>query len=139
MTRHRDVQDLEDAYAVLHNCCQTLLGNTQETDLEWFARVLFDGSNLGVGDIATVPWILGAKDWEEVKLRRQQLMGDGPRRWDHLTAEQQEAWRKLARVCLWCLPAFCDRVGNRFAEQAKALELVWRQQRQRPAGEGGAE
>lgn len=129
MTRHQVVRHIENAMAVLHNCGATLAGNTQADDLDWLARVLFEASNLGAGDVKTIPWLLRRDEWEFLGLQRQQLMGDGPRTWEQLTAPQQEAWRKLARVCLWVLPAFCDRVGSRFMEQAKALEAVWRQER----------
>jgi hypothetical protein len=128
MARQKQAQQIEDAMVVLRNCGATLTGNTQESDLEWLARVLFEASLYGMGDVRTVPWVVSRDEWERLGLVPMSLMGDGPKRFDRLGEADQEAWRKLARVCMWVMPSFADRVGSRFMEQASALEAVWRRE-----------
>lgn len=127
----RKAQDLEDALAVLHNLGATLVGNTQDSDLDWLARLLFEASRLGVGDVRTVPWIMSQQEWEYLGLTPQALVSNGPSRWDLLTVEQQYAWWRLARICFYILPHFAERVGHRFMAQARAIEGLWREERKR--------
>ncbi len=117
--------NLEERHAKVHNRAGTLLGNTQASDLDWLAQQLFSWSNLGAGDVKTVPWLMSAEDFAFVGLQREQLMGEGPHRWYMLTEQQQEAWRKLARICLFVLPRICERIGHRYEEQAKSLKEMW--------------
>lgn len=126
--QEKKVRDLEDAFAVLSNAGGYLTGNTQASDLEWFAGCLFEASRLGAAAVETVPWLIGREQWEALGLTPMALMGDGPRRWDMLTEEQKEAWRKLARICWYVLPTFAERVGNRFLEQAAALRALWKKE-----------
>lgn len=116
---------VDSSYCDLHNKGQYLTGNTQASDLEWLARVLFEASNLGAGDIRTTEWLIGWEQWEQLGLTKEALMGDGPRRFDQMTADQQDAWIKLARIVLYVIPIFADRVGRRWTEQAKALKKIW--------------
>lgn len=97
----------------LHNDSTYLTGNTQASDLDWLAQVLFDTSNVGAGCISMIHWLIGRDQWLHIGLKHRVLMGDGPRSWDMLTPDQAEAWRKLARIVLYVLPDFCSRVGRR--------------------------
>lgn len=108
-----------------HNDGANLTGNTQITDLEWLARCLFNSSRLGAGDIRTVPWLIGREQWDELGLIPEAVFGDGPRRFDMLTDEQADAWRKLARIVMHVIPQFAERVGHRWMDQAKAIRSVW--------------
>ena len=119
-------RDLDNAYCVLHNLGANLCGNTQVGDLEWLAQSLFSASRLGAGDIRTVDWLIGIEQWEALGLTPQVLLGDGPRIWEALTEGERDAWRKLARICLYLLPAISERIGSRMLDQARAIRSVWR-------------
>lgn len=123
-------QELESALCILHNLGSHLVGNTQETDLEWLSRNLFEWSNLGAGDIKTVPWLLSCEEFNYLGLTRQAILGDGPRNWDNLTPEQQEAWQNLGRICLFILPRLAERIGHRYMEGAKVIRQEWQTVRQ---------
>lgn len=119
----------DQLYCELHNLSNDLLGNTQASDINWLAHTLWQSSRLGAGDIRSVPWLIGRDQWDYLGLTPEAIIGDGPRRWDMLTAEQQEAWKKLARIVLYVMPAFAERVGHRFMDQAKAFRAAWKIQR----------
>ncbi|MBL1176938.1 hypothetical protein [Pantanalinema sp. GBBB05] len=129
--------DLDSAYCTLHNLGASLRGNQQCSDIEWLARVLFENSRLGAGDISTVPWLIDVQQWDYLMLEPQAMLGNGPHHWQALTDEQREAWRKLARICLYVLPSFASRVGSRYMEQARALQQVWRQEQKQDIQGGG--
>lgn len=114
-----------------HNDSSSLTGNTQASDLEWLAATLFEASNLGAGDVRTVDWLIGREQWEQIGLTRQAFMGDGPKRFEHLSDDEQDAWRKLARIVMYVIPAFAERVGHRWMLQAKAIRAVWHEFRDR--------
>lgn len=127
MTLANALDDAVDGISCdLHNDGASLVGNTQAGDLEWLARVLFEASRLGAGDVRTVPWLIGPEQWEALGLVPQALMGDGPRRFDHLDGSQKDAWLKLARIVLHVIPAFAERVGHRWMLQAKMAREVWK-------------
>lgn len=127
MNRKPTEHELEHAMCILHNLGADLSANRQESDLEWLAAHLFEWSNLGAGDIKTVNWLLTNEQFEYLGLTRQALLGDGPRRWDCLSHEQQEAWRKIARICFYLMPRFAERIGHRYMQSAKAIQQEWNQ------------
>jgi hypothetical protein len=133
----RDLE-LDSAYCTLHNLGASISANQQCSDIEWLARVLFEHSRLGAGDISTVPWLISGEQWDYLTLEPQALLGDDPRHWQALTDEQREAWRKLARICLYVLPSFASRVGHRYMQQARALQQVWKQERKQDV-QGGSD
>jgi hypothetical protein len=134
----RALDDAVDAVACdRHNDGAQLLGNTQASDLDWLARVLFEASRLGAGDVRTVPWLLGPEEWAVVGLTPQALLGDGPRRFDQLDEAGREAWRKLGRIVLHVIPAFAERVGQRWMAQAKMAQAAWKVVREQSLNGGG--
>lgn len=118
--------DLDHAYCVFHNEGFNLAGNTQASDLEWFAELLFQRSELGAGWIKTIPWLLTREQYEYLGLQRQGLWDT--KRWDMLTEEQREAWRGMARIALSCLPDLADRIAHRYELQAAAIKQVMKEQ-----------
>ena len=118
--------DLDHAYCVLHNEGQTLAGNTQASDLEWFGRLLFERSELGAGWIKTIPWLLTREQYEYLGLQRQGLFET--KRWDMLTDDQREAWRKIARITLSCLPDLASRIAHRYEVQAAAIKNLLKEE-----------
>jgi hypothetical protein len=128
MTNDLEIQ-LDSAACTFHNLGASLKSNRQENDLEWLAHTLFTNSRLGAGDIKTVPWLIGVDQWEYLGLEPEAILGDGPRNWDMLTDSQKEAWRSLARICLYVLPQFASRVGARYMDTSVALRQVWKEQR----------
>lgn len=112
-----------------HNDGGNLTDNTQEGDLRWLAATLFAASRLGAGSVETVPWLIGREQWEQLGLTPVFHFGDGPRRWDMLSADQQDAWLKLASIVMYVIPAFAERVGHRWMLQAKAIREVWNEVR----------
>lgn len=121
-------QDLDNAYCTLHNLGANLRGNTQASDMEWLAQCLFSSSRLGAGDIKTVDWLIGYEQWQALGLTPQAMLGDGPRHWEALSEDERDAWRKLARICMYLLPALSERIGSRMMAQAKAIRAVWKQE-----------
>lgn len=113
-----------------HNDGGDLVGNTQASDLEWLARNLFDASTLGASDVRTVEWLIGSEQWKELGLFRKSCF-DGPQAFDQLSDEQRDAWIKLARIVMYVIPAFAERVGHRWMKQAKAIREVWQKTRDR--------
>ena len=103
----------------LHNTGATLAGNTQSSDIEWFARWLYGASNFGGGWTATFHWSLNNAEFEKLG-----LIPDRPwtgYRWETLPPKRKAAWMKLSRLCLYALPHICERIGHRFMEQAQGL------------------
>jgi hypothetical protein len=103
----------------LHNTGATLAGNTQSSDIEWFARWLYGASNFGGGWTETFHWSLNNAEFEKLG-----LIPDRPwtgYRWETLPPKRKAAWMKLSRLCLYALPHICERIGHRFMEQAQGL------------------
>lgn len=131
------IHDIENSLATLHNLGHSLAGNTQASDLDWFAALLFENSRLGVGDACSIPWLLDREEWKEVssaitpgsELQPQGLFNP-PFRFEQITPEQQEAWRKLARICLYCLPRITDRIASRYINHSLALKEEWNRVRE---------
>lgn len=122
----RAIEHAVDALACdRHNDGGSLTGNTQASDQAWLASVLFSSSRLGAGDVRTMHWAISREQWKELGLEPEAIFGDGPRRFDMLTAEQREPWLKLARIVMYVIPVFADRVGRRWMLQSKAIRTVW--------------
>jgi len=114
--------DVETVSCILHNTGATLAGNTQSSDIEWFAHRLYHGSNIGMGWVETMHWSISNEEFEKLG-----LTPDRPwtvKRWETLEPAEAEAWRKLARLCLHSLPHIAERIGHRFMEQAKGLRIM---------------
>jgi len=111
-------------HAKRHNAGGSLVGNTAGSDLEWLARQLFGWSRLGAGNISTTPWLLERAQWDYLGLEPEAVFQDAPRYWDACTPVQKDAWRKLARIVMFIMPKFAERVGHRFLEQAEAIKHV---------------
>lgn len=109
---------------MLHNVGATVAGNTQESDVKWFAQWLYGASNFGGGSVATMEWSLSNENFDKLGLVPERAWTG--KRWDTLEAAESEAWIKLARLCLYALPHIAERIGHRFMEQAKALRIVQR-------------
>ncbi len=122
-TRKSTDKDIVDEIScTLHNLGATLSGNTQGSDLEWFAKWLYGSSNFGMGDVKTMEWSLSNAEFEEFGLAPdRQWTG---KRWEMLSEAQRAAWTKLARLCLYALPHIAERIGIRFMEQAKGLRMA---------------
>lgn len=120
----RQHYEWDSTACLLHNTGASLTGNTQESDQRWLARLLYDWSTLGAGDVSTISWALSTEEWVAVGLSPKNVWSDGPR-WDALEPELQQAWMKLARLVMYCLPRFADRVGSRFMEQAEVLRAIY--------------
>jgi hypothetical protein len=125
----KEALELDAAACTLHNLGASLKGNQQASDIEWLARVLFENSRLGSGCISTVPWLVDSEQWDYLELEPQTLLGEGFYHWQALTETQQEAWRKLARICLYVLPSFASRVGSRYMQLSNALRATWKANR----------
>ncbi len=113
--------DVDAVCCLLHNRGVTCAGNTQGTDVEWLARWLYGSSNFGMGHVDTFKWSLSNDEFSALGLTPDRPWTE--KRWETLTETESEAWRKLARLCLYALPHIAERIGNRFMEQAKALRL----------------
>lgn len=117
-------EDLEnDSIAcALHNMGSTLAGNTQESDVEWFARWLYGASNHWMGSVVTFPWSISNEEFKKLSLTPdRQWTG---KRWETLEDAERSAWLKFARLCLTGLPHIAERIGQRFMDQAKALRVL---------------
>jgi len=114
--------EIESARCLLHNTGGQLAGNTQGSDVEWFARWLYGASNFGMGSVDTFHWSLTNDEFEKLGLLPdRQWTG---KRWETLEASEAEAWMKLARLCLYAMPHIAERIGHRFMEQAKGLRIA---------------
>src|SRR5262245_39776888 len=103
----------------LHNAGATLAGNTQGSDIEWFARWLYHASNFGSGWTATSHWSLSNAEFEMLGLIPDRAWTKS--RWETLSPARRQAWMKFSRLCLYALPHIAERIGHRFMEQAQAL------------------
>lgn len=113
--------DMERVCCFLHNTGGQLVGNTQASDVEWLARWLYGASNFGMGSVETFHWSINNEEFEKLGLMPdRQWTG---KRWETLEKPQAEAWKKLARLCLYALPHIAERIGHRFMEQAKAIRV----------------
>ena len=118
---------LDSAACMLHNCGATLAGNTQGSDVEGFARFLYNGSNFGMGSVETMPWSISNEEFEAIALTPDRAWTG--KRWETLGPDELEAWRKLARLCLYFLPHIAERIGSLFMNQAKALRALEKESR----------
>lgn len=112
---------------MLHNVGATNVGNTQSGDIEWLARWLFGSSNFGMGSVDTFQWSISNEEFEKLGLLPDRAWTG--KRWETLEPAEAEAWKKLARLCLYVLPHIAERIGHRFMEQAKMLRIVQRANR----------
>lgn len=117
-------QEIDEAVCMLHNVGVTNVGNTQSGDIEWLARWLFDSSNFGMGSVDTFQWSISNEEFEKLGLLPDRSWTG--KRWETLEPAESEAWKKLARLCLYALPHIAERIGHRFMEQAKMLRIVQR-------------
>lgn len=120
---------------MLHNVGATNVGNTQSGDVEWLARWLFGSSNFGMGSVDTFQWSISNEEFEKLGLLPDRSWTG--KRWETLDPAESEAWKKLARLCLYVLPQIAERIGHRFMEQAKMLRIVQRVNRGELSNEKG--
>jgi len=107
----------------LHNNGGAITGNTQKSDVEWFARELFRAvSKFGMGSVKTIDRTISNEDFEKLKLTPDRTWTG--KRWETLKRKEREAWLRLSFACLWCIPDICDRIGHRGMEQAKAIHAM---------------
>ena len=59
---------MEAVQCYLNNTGNTLRGNTQGGDIEWFARWLYQASNFGMGWTETFQWSLSNEEFEKLGL-----------------------------------------------------------------------
>lgn len=89
-----------DALACMfHNEGNTLSGNTEVNDVEWFARDLYSEYNGGFTN------------------------------WDSLSEDIKTHWRKTAKVTLSRLPYIVSRIVARYQAISSALEVMERLER----------
>lgn len=86
---------LESVYAITHNLGGSLEGNTAETDVEWFARVIWEAQNHPEGY-----------------------------RWDNVQDFHREQFIGLARLTLENLPRIMSRMANRCKYMADAAKIA---------------
>jgi hypothetical protein len=87
----------------LHNTGYQLEGNTQDTDVEWFARVI-------------------AQRVRSIEV---------PGQWDMLPPGVKESYRETARAVIDCLPALQQRMANRLISLSKIMADISRIERER--------
>jgi hypothetical protein len=115
-------QEIDSVACILHNTGGRLAGNTQGTDVLWFAEWLYGASNFGMGDVKTMPWTLSNDQFEQLGLVPDRSWTG--KRWKTLEQSERDTWIKLARLCLYALPHIAERIGHRFMEQSKALRIL---------------
>jgi hypothetical protein len=86
---------LEDIHATAHNLWGSLEGNTAETDVEWFARILYDAEDRPEG-----------------------------RRWDNEADRVREQFIRLSRTTIQELPRLMSRMANRAKHMAEAAKFA---------------
>lgn len=86
----------------LHNDGHSLLGNTEESDLRWLARMM----------------------WQE----KNRMVGAGI--WDTLPQPERDAWIETAGIAVKCLPALMGRIAHRSITISKALRSLERASRE---------
>jgi hypothetical protein len=122
LTVNQDEHEIDTMASALHNLGASCAGNTQDGDVEWFARWLYQSSNTGMGSVETMPWSISNEEFGRLGLiPDRQWTG---RRWETLGENPRKAWLKLARLCLLALPHIAERIGHRFMGQAKALRAL---------------
>lgn len=84
----------------LHNEGYALEGNTEANDVEWFARRLWE------------------TDVEPIR-----------QRWDTLTEDGREQWRRIARAVIAALPDYQLRVAHRLIALSKVVREIERAER----------
>lgn len=88
-------------YCHLHNTGQTLAGNTQESDVEWFARIM----------------------WED----RDRRHGE---RWDNESETTKGLFREFAALAIKMMPRIQNRIASRLIELSKVMEDINRAERE---------
>ena len=86
---------LNTLYGELHNVGYDLQGNTEETDLEWFAESIYTSAT-----------------------------GQAPWRWDQEDEHEQERYRLMARAAIKQLPGLCERMSARLVRQSQLVKTV---------------
>ena len=105
----------------MHNLAATCVGNTQDSDVEWFGKWLYNASNFGFGDYRMFCWSLSNEEFDAVNLLPDRIWTRY--RWETLPNQYKDAWLKLARLCLHALPHIAERIGHRMLAQSKALRI----------------
>jgi hypothetical protein len=112
----------------LHNNGADIVGNTQDGDVEWFARTLYQSvSTFGMGWVKTIDWSLSNEDFKMLRLTPDRSWTN--KKWDTLTKKERTAWLRLSFAVLSTIPAICDRIGHRSLSQSKAIRVMYEQQR----------
>lgn len=86
---------LDALYCELHNTGYEIDGNTEESDLEWFAQVIYTRAT-------------SHPNW----------------RWEHESAEERERYHCMARTAVEQLPVLCERMSARLIRQSQLIKAV---------------
>lgn len=97
---------LDSIHCATHNLWGTLEGNTAESDVVWFARVLFDANNIYDG-----------------------------RRWDNAEQATRDHWTTVAALTLDNLPRIMSRIASRCKAMAEASKIAIEAHRATKGGE----
>lgn len=87
-------------YCHLHNTGQSLAGNTQESDVEWFARIMWEQSGRKHGD-----------------------------RWEIELDAVKDNYRKFSALALGNMSKVQERIADRLIELSKVLQDIERAER----------
>jgi hypothetical protein len=112
----------------LHNAGANLMGNTQDSDLEWFARNLYQHCGTFGYNYPRPNGPLSASI-DNAEFEKLGLLPDRPwtnKQWETLAPGEQIAWLKFAEATIHLLPKLAERIGHRFMEQSKALRVAWK-------------
>lgn len=98
----RDARHLviDAVYCAIFNAAGDLEGNTEKSDVEWFARQI----------------------WQDVS-------GRVPGRWEGMTDDNKEFWRKVAKASLERLPYLMGRIAHRCRMYTQAINSLLKAER----------
>jgi hypothetical protein len=105
---------LDSIACELHNRGYELLGNTEESDIEWFARTLWQSvsaSNVtkkAFNSFGLVPDRCWTKKY----------------RWEALSDAERGLWTTLATACIAVIPALQSRIGSRLVAISQCVRLM---------------
>lgn len=97
--RDAQYQVLDALTVVFHNTWADISGNTEGSDQEWFARVLWQND-----------------------IEQHHSHGN----WDNEPDEVKEHYRHMAGLCIECLPRLTDRIAHRYEQISEAIKVMWK-------------
>lgn len=114
-----DEHEVDAIACAMHNLAATCVGNTQDSDVEWFGKWLYNASNFGLGYCRRFAWSLSNEEFDAVNLLPDRIWTGY--RWETMPDQFKEAWYKLARLCMYAMPRIAERIGHRMLAQSKVL------------------